>query len=79
MSKMRNDGGHADVGLAAVGRHRKEARLIDRLPWKQDDQPKHFVAVMPEGTAKVWWKERDVSPPRLVLPDRVRQDDPARP
>lgn len=37
--------------------------MADRLPWQRTDQPKRFAAVMPEGRAEVWWKDRDVTPP----------------
>ena len=36
-------------------------------PWPTDSHGSKtslaFVAIMPEGTAKVWWKDRDVTPP----------------
>ena len=37
--------------------------MSDRLPWQRDGRPRRFVAIMPEGSAEVWWKERDSSPP----------------
>ena len=33
-----------------------------RVPWQRGDRPQHFVAVTPEETAEVWWKQCDSSP-----------------
>ncbi len=52
--------------------------MSDRLPWQRGDRPKHFIARMPEGTAEIWWKDLDSSPPtwmyRIEVGETKRQE-----